>query len=214
MQSQTGNPGTGEVAPVAATRERDNEYRRLLAILASRAQRFGSRDPEAAAQETFKRSWENVTSQPALAFYFGQNLPICADTPQWSLDQLLAWLHAVLRYVVWEERSRAGFRLEVSLDEKSQAGNGESIPEPAHHGPDQLQLIIRQERELMLSRCFPKLDALYQSVLRMRSAGMRYQEIASRLGVNENTVATWVSRGIRDLARCVQKRMYRSFEED
>src|SRR6185437_14194369 len=117
MQSQTGSPTTGELAPAAAAREQGTEYRRLLAILASRAQRLGSRDPEAAAQEAFKRSWENATSQPAVAFYFCQTLPTGADIPPWSLDQLLAWLHAVLRYVVWEERSRAGFRLEVSLDE-------------------------------------------------------------------------------------------------
>ena len=30
--------------------------------------------------------------------------------------------------------------------------------------------------------------------------------IALRLGVSENTVATWVSRGIRTLAQCVRRR--------
>jgi DNA-directed RNA polymerase specialized sigma24 family protein len=36
---------------------------------------------------------------------------------------------------------------------------------------------------------------------------LKYGEIASRLAVNENTVATWVSRGIRELGREVRKRL-------
>jgi RNA polymerase sigma factor (sigma-70 family) len=72
---------------------------------------------------------------------------------------------------------------------------------------------MQQEFESILERCFPKLDGRYQKVLNMRSVGMKYDEIASRLDVKENTVATWVSRGIRDLARCVNKRIYRTNKE-
>jgi DNA-directed RNA polymerase specialized sigma24 family protein len=36
---------------------------------------------------------------------------------------------------------------------------------------------------------------------------MKYGDIAQRLGVSENTVATWVSRGIRTLAQSVRRRM-------
>jgi DNA-directed RNA polymerase specialized sigma24 family protein len=40
----------------------------------------------------------------------------------------------------------------------------------------------------------------------MRANGLKYGDIALRMGVSENTVATWVSRGIRTLAQCVRKR--------
>ena len=50
------------------------------------------------------------------------------------------------------------------------------------------------------------LDREYRTVLRMRVGGMKYNEIAMRLGVNENTVATWISRGVKDLAQFVRKR--------
>jgi DNA-directed RNA polymerase specialized sigma24 family protein len=36
--------------------------------------------------------------------------------------------------------------------------------------------------------------------------GLKYGQIARRLGVNENTVATWVSRAIRELGRRIRKR--------
>jgi DNA-directed RNA polymerase specialized sigma24 family protein len=52
----------------------------------------------------------------------------------------------------------------------------------------------------------PALDADYQRVLKMRANGLKYGDIALRLGVSENTVATWVSRGIRTLAQCVRRR--------
>ena len=41
----------------------------------------------------------------AVEYYFSQNPPGGLHNPDWALDHLLAWLHAVLRYVVREERS-------------------------------------------------------------------------------------------------------------
>ena len=57
-----------------------------------------------------------------------------------------------------------------------------------------------------MEECFPTLDREYREVLSVRVHGMKYGEIAHRLGVNENTVATWISRGIRDLAQRVRRR--------
>ena len=54
--------------------------------------------------------------------------------------------------------------------------------------------------------CMPALDSDYRRVLKMRADGLKYGDIALRLGVSENTVATWVSRGIRTLAQCVRRR--------
>src|ERR1700733_14292035 len=81
------------------TRDAITDYRRLLNALGSRARRMGSRDPESAAQETLKRSLENPLSQPAIEYYFIEELPLDAAPPAWPLDQLMAWLHGVLHFV-------------------------------------------------------------------------------------------------------------------
>ena len=174
-----------------------SDYRRLASALASRATRLGSRDPESAAQEALRRSLENQKSQPAVAYYFGEEPPV-GVAPEWPLDQLLAWLHGVLQYVVREEQSRAGFRREVSAI---------SLSEPADSSADALEGMIQQETRAMVADCFATLDRDYRSVLTLRMDGLKYGEIARQMGVNENTVATWMSRGIGELGRRIRKRM-------
>jgi RNA polymerase sigma factor (sigma-70 family) len=147
------------------------------------------------------RSLENALSRPAMEYYFVEDPPAGLEPPAWPLDQLLAWLHAVLVYVVREEQSRAAFRRETTA--------GDERVEPAASTPDPLDTLLREELNGIVAECLPKLDRDHLSVLRMRVDGMKYGEIAMRLGVNENTVATWVSRGIRDLAQRVRRRMER-----
>src|SRR3984885_5418769 len=118
--------------PIA--RDPVDDYRRLASALASRAMRLGSRDPEGAAQETLRRSPQNRKSQPAIAYYFGEESPT-GPAPEWPLDQLLAWLHGVLRYVVGEEQSRVGFHREVAVI---------SISEPADASHDTLEGMIQR----------------------------------------------------------------------
>jgi RNA polymerase sigma factor (sigma-70 family) len=170
-----------------------------VATLAAKARWLGSRDPESAAGETLARSLENPASHAAVEYYFNQHPPEGLHDPDWPLDHLMAWLHAVLRYVVREERSRAGFRREVSA--------GESFLDPADPGTDPLEAMIEQELRAIVVDCFPKLEREQRQVLTMRVDGLKYSEIASRLEVNENTVATWVSRGIRELGRHVRQRL-------
>jgi len=181
--------------PIA--RDPVSDYRRLVSALASRAARLGSRDPENAAQEVLRRSLENRKSQPAVAYYFGEKSPPGA-APEWPLDQLLAWLHGVLQYVVREEQSRVGFHREVSLI---------SLSEPADASPDALDGIIQRETRAIVADCFATLDSDYRDVLTLRMDGLKYGEIARRMGVNENTIATRLSRGIRELGRRIRKRM-------
>ena len=209
MQPQAGNSGPGELESAPVRHAISGDYRRLLKVLASRAHRLGSRDPEAAAQETFTRSWENVKSQAALEYYFREDLVAEVTPPPWSLDQLLAWLHAVLRYVVSEERGRVAYRLEVPLDRGSDSWDERSIPEPSDPNADQLHQLLQRELEWILRECFPKLDSQYQAVLKLRGTGMKYDEIASRLEQKENTIATWLSRAIRELAGCLKRRTQR-----
>lgn len=199
MSPQAGPPVAGERRPKPPARDAASEYRRLLATLAAKARRLGSRDPESAAQETLARSLGNPTSHSAVEYYFSQDPPDGLNNPDWPLDHLLAWLHAVLRYVVREERSRVGFQREAPVSE--------SYPDPADPATGPLETMIEQELRAIVVDCFPKLEREQRQVLTMRIDGLKYGEIASRLGVNENTVATWISRGIRELGRSVRNRM-------
>lgn len=174
------------------------DYRRLASVLASRARRFGSRDPEGAAQEALRRSLENAKSQAAIEYYFGGEASPAALTPEWPLDRLLAWLHRVLQNVVREERDRLGFRREVSAF---------PVSDPADASPGALDALVERETRTIVAECFATLDRDYRDVLKLRLEGLKYGEIARRLGVNENTVATWMSRGIRELGRRIRKRM-------
>jgi RNA polymerase sigma factor (sigma-70 family) len=195
----------GGRSTLSDTRDAITDYRRLLNALGSRARRMGSRDPESAAQETLKRSLENAFSQPAIEYYFSEELLPDASPPVWPLDQLMAWLHGVLHFVVLEEHTRSSNRREFTAGwpDDDSAANRLDRADPA---PDQLDALIQKELQQIVVECMPALDADYQRVLKMRAHGLKYGDIAQRLGVSENTVATWVSRGIRTLAQCVRRR--------
>jgi RNA polymerase sigma factor (sigma-70 family) len=170
----------------------------LLNALAARATRMGSRDPEGAAQEAIKRSLTNEASRPAIDYYFRERPEV--DVPAWTLLQLLAWLHAVLRFVVREERARLGSRREI-------AGDQLEVLQPVDPAPSPLQAVIDDEVRAIVDEGLAELTIDYRSVLLLRLEGAKYTEIAARLGVNENTVATWVRRGARELAEYVRARM-------
>ena len=193
MPPPSGIPITGE----ATSDDAFGEYRRLAAALASRAMRLGSRDPEGAAQEALRRSIDNLKSQAAVNYYFGETAST-GEEPEWGLDQLLAWLHGVLQFVVREEQSRMAFRREVSV---------RSISDPADSAHDALEIMVERETAAIFDACFATLDREHRQVLKLRMGGLKYSEIARRLGLNENTVATRVSRGIRELGRRIRKRM-------
>ncbi len=197
MDSQGGIPAAGE--PPSNPGDAFTEYRRLASALASRASWLGSRDPEAAAQEALRRSIENPKSQTAVAYYFSESTPT-QQPPEWPLDQLLAWLHGVLQFVVREEQSRQAFRRESPA---------RTLTDPADSSVSVLEAIIDREMDTILKDCFSKLDHEYKQVLELRMGGLKYNQIAERLGMNENTVATRVSRGIRDLGQRMRKRIGR-----
>jgi DNA-directed RNA polymerase specialized sigma24 family protein len=187
-------PGAGP--PIA--REPVGAYRLLASALALRARRLGSRDPESAMQEALRRSLENPKSQPAIEYYLGEDSPDGAPAPEWRLDQLLAWLHGVLLFVVREEQGRAPFRREVSVVR---------VSEHADSSPGTLDLLIQEEVLDIVSACFKDIDREYRQVLELRRDGWKYGDIARRLGLNVNTVATLVSRGVRQLGCQVRRRM-------
>ena len=111
----------------------------------------------------------------------------------------------MLRNVIREEQSRASYQREVPLGIDAPSAN--IVPDPADPAPNQLDVLIDKEMQGIVVESFGKLDREYRRVLSMRVDGLKYGEIARRMGVNENTVATWVSRGIRDLAQRVRRRV-------
>jgi RNA polymerase sigma factor (sigma-70 family) len=179
-------------------RERSSS-RRLLAVLAARARNLGSRDAESAVQETLKRSLQNPAARAAIDFYFGEDHADDAVAPEWPLDQLFAWLHGVLKYVVLDESSRASRWREIPMPD-----GGRPI-EPVDPAPDPLAQLMDREIRGIVAEAIPKLGRDYRTVLKMRANGMKYSDISDRLGVSENTVATWVSRGIRELGQQIRR---------
>ena len=186
------------VAPLDATRT----YRKLVGVLAARAARMGSADAEAAAQEALKRSLAHAKSREAIEFFFHDAATAEAQRPEWPLAQLLAWLHGVLRFVVREERARARFRREVPAGEIDPTWLPDRSANP-------LEQLIDREEQSIVRECLAELDDDYQTVLRLRISGLRYADIAARLGVNENTVATWVRRGILAATERIRARLDR-----
>lgn len=179
-------------APLAAT----DQYAKLISALASRAHRLGASDPEGAAQEAVKRSLNHPLSSAALEYYFREGPP-GADGPAWTLLQLLGWLHGVLRYVVLEDRARA--RREVLTAELPDVLDSTSSP---------LDQAIDGELHDIVRQALATLSADHRSAVLLRLQGTKYADIAERLGVNENTVATWVRRGSRALVDQVHRRMH------
>jgi RNA polymerase sigma factor (sigma-70 family) len=171
--------------PAVAVRDATNEYRKLVTALASRA---------------LKRSLANPASRAAIDYYFHDHPPAGLGAPDWPLGQLFAWLHGVLRFVVREESGRVSSRREVlPLD-----AHALDVRDPS---PDQLDLLIDDEQRMIVRECLSTLGEDYRRVLTMRAEGVKYTEIALRLGVSENTVATWVRRGMSTVAQQVRERM-------
>ena len=177
--------------------------------LCARASRLGSRDPEGAAQETWKRSLQNGSARAAIDFYFGDDSPDGVSPPDWPLDQLFAWLHGVLTNVVREENDRASRWREIPFAPAESDRPPGKFRHPADPAADPLDELIDREIRVIVAESLPKLARDHRAVLRMRMEGMKYEEIARRLGVSPNTVATWVSRGMRELGEQIKRRTTR-----
>jgi RNA polymerase sigma factor (sigma-70 family) len=174
------------------------EYRKLMTTLAARARRLGANDPEGAAQEAVKRSLANPLSRAAVNYYFSDPASSPEPIPDWSLLQLMGWLHGVLRFVVLEERPRAA-REHTTLDGQ--------MPDVADAAAGPLEQIMDAERDAIVQTALSALSADHRAAVLLRFKGEKYSAIATQLGVNENTVATWVRRGARALIERVRQQV-------
>src|SRR5262245_18603985 len=122
--------------PRLSERTAATEFRKLMTALAARARRLGSRNPEGAAQEAVKRSLVNPSSSAAVEYYFRDQPQAETSPPEWSLLQLLGWLHGVLRFVVLEEHARAN-REAITAD-----GDVPEVPDAAN---SPLELVVDRQ---------------------------------------------------------------------
>jgi RNA polymerase sigma factor (sigma-70 family) len=160
---------------------------------------MGSTDAEGAAQEALKRSLANPLSRAAVAYYFEEHPSADLVIPEWPLDQLVAWLYGVTRFVVREETARLSRRSEVyAFDDRAL--------EVADPTPGPLAVLIDDQLQSIVHECLAALGTEYRRVLTLRASGLKYTEIASHLEVSPNTVATWIRRATRELAELVRER--------
>ena len=183
-----------------AERDASSVYRKLVTALAAQARRMGSRDAEGAAHEALKRSLSTPAPRAAIEYYFQDHPAANVNAPEWSLEQLFAWLYGVLRFVVREESARMSARREMSADDATPM----DVADPS---ADQLHRLLDDETKTIVRECLDTLDDNYRNVLVLRARGLKYTDIAVRLGVNENTVATWVRRATKAVTHLVRKRM-------
>lgn len=102
-----------------------------------------------------------------------------------------AWLFRIARNTVINHSARTT-RAALSLDDISEiAGDDDLLPE---------QALTRKERFIRLYSVIGKLSPRRQEVVRLRYfAGLRNQEIAQVLGLDERTVAAHLTRALADL---------------
>lgn len=71
------------------------------------------------------------------------------------------------------------------------------------HAPSAEAQMLQAERHRQVRRGLSLLSANERQVLELRAEGMRYREIAETMGLQVSTVATFLSRAVRKIARQV-----------
>lgn len=118
----------------------------------------------------------------------------------WPPHILIAWLYRTVEFVVLEQRRKG--RRESGLSDESMEHD---IPDLSRGSDD---LVMDQQWNELLVECLGKLGPEYRAVLELRiTEGLKYSEIAERLGENINAVATKLARGMKTLGQQMQRRL-------
>ncbi|MGJ5815946.1 RNA polymerase sigma factor [Paludibaculum fermentans] len=179
--------------------EKLNELRRLLS---AKARRLGSPQPEEAVQEVLARALANQTVADALSASLGRGSGQPAAEPQW----LAAWLFLTLRNVVREQRRPESRGPHLTLD----STRGESVAiEPVTRELNPEEALVRRQNQAMLELCMKGLNRAQGSALRLFHLGIKQRDIAERLNVPTNTVASLIQRGRAQVSECLRRKLFR-----
>lgn len=150
----------------------------VLRILPDRA------EAEEALQTTYLKVWRG-----AAAYERSRGSPI-------------AWMAAIARNAAIDraraEAARGGRHLPVHDAVAASVEDERPSPEDA---------ALHSSEAALLRRCLDELDERHAAAIRFAFvAGLSYREIAVALDVPENTVKSWVRRGIARLRECMDRR--------
>ena len=101
------------------------------------------------------------------------------------------WIFHVARNYLWDERRSARRHRTLSLD--AAMARGGSPPDPRGNPEQQ---ILGKERAQLLRTAITKLSEQQRECILLRSAGLRYREIADVMGLNLSSVGTLVHRAM------------------
>ncbi len=106
-------------------------------------------------------------------------------------SNLQGWIFQVARNFIRDQQKSARNQKTVPLDPSMDRADSGGSPETA---------ALRQERARRLRGAVEKLPAQQRECMLLRSAGLRYREIAQVLGINTNSVGALVQRAVAKLA--------------
>jgi RNA polymerase sigma-70 factor, ECF subfamily len=147
-------------------------YRYLCGLLPDRG------EAEDVAQETFLRLYSHLHKGHAVG-------------------NVRAWVFRVAHNLAVDLHRRRSSPAGAALAE----GWDASAEEQRDPAPSAEQRVLEKEERQRLRRALATLSPQERSCLDLRAEGLGYREIAEVLGVGVSTVSTFLSRGVRKIAR-------------
>lgn len=109
-------------------------------------------------------------------------------------SNVCGWVFQVARNYLRDERKSARSKRTVPLDEIASNGG------PADPGTSPLHGVLDEERTRRLRSAIGRLPEQQRECMLLRSAGLRYREIAKILGIQTASVGTLVHRAVARLS--------------
>jgi RNA polymerase sigma-70 factor (ECF subfamily) len=166
---------SGPAAQAAQDAFRDLYERHARKLLAFLATRVHRNDLEDVHQEVWERIWKHLPE----GFHGGN---------------FRAWLYQIARnYIVDQGRKKR-------LDQIPEA---DELPEARSSQPE--EVLMEQERTVILKRCLEQLEIRAAELVRARLAGESYEEACPRLGLKPEHAHKLFHQAKTQLQTCVQR---------